>query len=123
MASFDGQLIFGRGVVMEPQTNPRDDQRVAAPGVNGVATLDLGGRGRITRVTGLLVGANAAALNAAELLFSGYWDGQLYTLVDTFGNAWPYVKLVNFRPQGRVRLDSKWGYVRNYEAEFFHVLG
>lgn len=123
MPSFNSISLFGRGVVFEPNPAPRADQQIAAPGVNGMASLDLGGRGKTTKVTGLLVGTTAADLNAAELLFDSYRDGAAYTLVDNFGNVFPFVKLLDYRPQGRVRRDGKWGFNRPYEALFWHPLG
>lgn len=123
MPSFNGVAIFGRSVVFESNPAPRADQQMAAPGVNGLASLDLGGRGKTTRVTGLLVGATAADLNAAELLMDSYRDGILYTLIDNFGNVSPYVKMLDFKPQGRVRRDAKWGFNRTYEALLWHPLG
>lgn len=122
MPSFGGVDIFGRAVSFVRQDNPREAQRVGAAGVNGVAVLDLGDRGRVTQVTGLLVGVNAAALNAAELLFESYKDGLPRSLVDSYGNTWLFVRLERFLPQGRIRQDGKWGYNRPYQAEFFHLI-
>jgi hypothetical protein len=119
--SFNGVFIFGRAVKTIRAVNPRDEQRVSAPGVEGVVVVDLGHRGRVTKVQGLLVGVNAPALNLAQSLFESYVDGRLYILVDSYSNIWPYVKLMRFEPASHPRFDAWYGYILPYSAEFQHL--
>jgi hypothetical protein len=122
MPSFNGVNIFGRSVQITTANNPRDEQVIAAPGSNGVAAMDLGSRGKVTTVSGVLVGINAAALNLAMGYFRTFDDGQPYVLEDSFGNLWPYVKLRRFVPGRKVKFDPLHGYCVEYEAEFQHLV-
>jgi hypothetical protein len=123
MPLFNGVNIFGRSVTIVTAGNPRDSQRTSAAGINGVATMDLGDRGRITTARGVLTGSTPTALFNAEQLFDSYRDGRLYTLVDNFNATWIYVRLDRFVPQGRVLRDPfNYGFLRAYEAEFSHMI-
>jgi hypothetical protein len=120
MPSFGGFAIFGRSVSMMTETNPRDEQRNAFPGISGTESLDLGLRLRVTEVSGVLAGVNVGALNTAERTFDSYNDGVARVLVDNFGNTWLHVKLHRFQPVGRVLRDTR-GYYRHYKATFVHL--
>lgn len=119
--TFNSLPIFGIAVRMTTALNPREEQRVAAPGVNNVASLAMGARGRVTTATGVLTGASLLALNLNISAFESFFDGRAYVLATNDGRVWPNVKLARFEPQGRYLLDAKWGYVRAYQAEFFHL--
>lgn len=122
MASFNGQTIFGVAVTMETVDNPRSVQTNSYPGLNGTEELDQGKRGRYTVVSGQLVGATPADLNANEMLVRSYDDGLAYVLTDTFGNLWANVKLESFEPQGRVRVFAWSGvYFRPYRIRMKHL--
>lgn len=122
MPSFGGVNIFGTAVVMKTADNPRERQLNAFFGVNGYETLDGGSRGRLTDVSGVLFGASAAALAAAEALFRSTNDGVSRNLVDTFGVAWASVRLEQFQPWGRVKQSPYGYYFRPYQARFLHLL-
>jgi hypothetical protein len=121
MASFNGENIFGFGVVMQTAVNPVARQQNAAPGVNGVAEIIQGQRGAYTAVSGRLNAPSPAGLAAAELTFMSYHDGIPYALVDTLGRTWLWVKLESFEPDtAPIVCDPNYGYSRRYTARFFH---
>lgn len=121
MASYAGMSIFGAGVLMSTSDSPRECQVNAFFGINGLETLDGGFRGRITRVQGVLHGASALLLAAAEGLFRSYNDGLARPLVDNLGTIWPSVKLHQFQPIGRIRQSADGTYFRAYQALFLHL--
>lgn len=122
MPSYDGSLIFGNAVIMTTADNPRTSQENAFFGLNGVESLDGGQHGRFTTVTGFLFAPSAPSLNASISLFRSYNDGSAYILVDSFGNAWPDVKMESFEPNPKVRRQGGNGdYWITYTARFKHL--
>ena len=122
MATFGGAAIFGTAVSMTTVDNPRRQQLNAFPGINGRESLDQGLDGRYTIVSGVLYGGDGPTLNFLENLVRSYNDGVARVLVDTAGNAWPYVKLESFEPEGRMRVVAGSGQVyRPYTARFLHL--
>ena len=120
--TFNGYAMFGRVFECITSENPRDEQKIAIGGVNGVGSLDMGDRGRVTSVKGLLYG-DLAGLIASDLFFRQAKDGRYYTLVDTLGRTWVHVKLHRYVPQGRVISDIWYGLVQHYDCEFIHSGG
>ena len=122
MPSYNGINIFGVAVTMA--TAPRERPKWLQPafGADGLPCLDGGGRGGETIVSGVLTGASAAGLSAAEALFRSMQDGQSRDLVDTFGVVWPEVLLDHFEPQGRVRQSAYGAFWRGYKARFIHLV-
>lgn len=121
--TFNAVSIFGTAVKMRRSINPRQAQDNAYPGLTGVEKLDLGLRGQITHVTGILTGADASYLNLAITLFESYYDNRGYTLYDQYGVAWSNVVLNRFMPTSRVYPGNSGsgGYCLTYEAEFQHL--
>jgi hypothetical protein len=121
MPSFGGTNIFGTAVSMSTTDHPRVTQVNAYFGLNGLESLDGGMRGRVTHVTGLLLGSTPVGLATAEGSFRSFNDGIARILVDNFGTAWPSVRLEFFQPRGRVRQSPHGVFFRNYQARFFHL--
>jgi hypothetical protein len=113
--------MFGAAVSMTTSDNPRETQVNSYFGVNGLETLDGGFRGRITNVRGVLHGASATLLAAAEGLFRSYNDGVCRLLIDNLGTAWPNVRLLRFQPYGRARRSADGTFFRAYQAQFLHL--
>jgi hypothetical protein len=122
MPSYGGVNIFGLAVTMRTADNPRERQINSFFGIGGLETLDGGFRGRVTDVTGILVGNSAAALASAEALFRSYNDGVARTLVDNSGTGWLSVRLESFQPVGRVKQSIYGYYFRPYRARFLHLM-
>jgi len=121
MASFNGVSIFGRAASFVTGDLILQRQENEFAGVDGVETLTLGSRGLMTEVSGLLTGATSADLATAESTFRSYRDGNAYNLVDSYGTTWANVVLETFRPEGRIRQDGYYGYLRPYRAVFRHL--
>jgi hypothetical protein len=107
---------------MRRSVGERALQKNAFPGLSGLESLDMGGRGRITNVTGRFVCATVEDLNAAILIFESYKDGNAYVLRDQFGNNWPYVLLEEFTPTGELNNVFGGGYTQQYSAKFEHLI-
>jgi hypothetical protein len=120
MPSYRGVNIFGYAVSMVRAANPAVTQENHFFGLSGVESLSGGLQGRYTEVRGLLYGVTAADLNAAELLFESNVDGRIGDLEDQYGNVWPFVRLDQFQPQGRIVHDPR-GFYRPYVARFLHL--
>ena len=121
MASYGGVAIFGAAVSMSTADNIRESQVNSFFGVNGLESLDGGFRGRVTRVRGVLYGPSALLLASAEGNFRSFNDGVARMLIDNLGTLWPNVRLLLFRPHGRVRQSADGTYFRAYQASFLHL--
>lgn len=121
MPFYDGFPMFGIAVQMVTADNPRAEQRNAFTAVNGVESLDLGHRGKVTKVVGRHFGPSAAQLFNSQQFFRSYLDGRVRLLVDSFGFAWTNVKLDSFEPTGRIQQDPDLGYTQRYQAIFVHL--
>jgi hypothetical protein len=120
---FNGQAIFGTAIRLRRGVGERALQKNAFPGLSGLESLDMGGRGRVTNVTGRFKCATEEDLNAAILIFESYKDGNAYVLRDQFGNNWPYVLLEEFTPTGELNnIFSIGGYTVQYSAKFEHLI-
>lgn len=121
MPTFNGVDIFGAGCSMATGDLGRDEQENSYCGLNGIESLDHGDRGLVTECSGVLYGATSGDLDSFEITFRSYRDGNAYTLVDSYGDAWQNVKMASFRPSGRIRQDPGGYYYRQYSATFRHM--
>jgi len=79
--TLDGQALFDeQHLEIEPGTFSRDSIERAVPGLDGVLSIDLGGRGRQIRQTGVLRAKSRAELNDKIGAISTYMDGDTHTL-------------------------------------------
>jgi hypothetical protein len=122
MPSFAGQAIFGRSPVIKTRINPRESQKIAAPGINGLGNLDLGSRGGVTTATGILNADTPGDLAIQIGIWESFKDGNYYALADNFGSVWLYTMLEAFDYQEPVRLDPYRGYWVAYQAEFINLI-
>ena len=126
MATYDGANIFGECVV-RTEILPPAVQQNAYPGVNGIEEIRLGTRGAITVVEGWLVGATTGDLSAAETAIRSKQEQAVAkTFVDNYGNTWPNVRVLDFKPDGRVMTCAgaslpSGGYCRRYVATLLHL--
>lgn len=86
--ALNGTFCFGTAchVVHTPFANAEQIDSFA--GITGVTRLDLGGRGRMFHVQGVLVGEDLATVMAAESTLLSYADGIARTFTDTMGRSW-----------------------------------
>ena len=119
MASLDGYDIFGRSPIISIRDQARANQENAYAALDGVESLDLGGRGSHAMVKGLLVGVDLPTYVYNEAAFRAFKDGVVHTLVDNYGRVFYRAKLLEFNPEdGPLRFDFKYGYFKTYEATF-----
>ena len=116
--TYRGVAVFGSAVVVEVQDQPADVQEAGYPGLEGVESGYLGGRGRIITVTGVMQDPTAAGLTVRENSMREKKDGVAGTLVDTSGYSWPACLLQTFDPTGPRRYDPGRGYIRPYRSVF-----
>lgn len=120
MANLQG-LDLGTVEECSTQPAPRERQVNAYPGVDGLEVLDLGARGGLTLVRGVIGGADLPTLAAVRSDFYALQQaGTFGDFVDTLGAVWPNACLARFRPVGRVMPAAGGGFVQRYEAELFH---
>lgn len=122
MPFFQDENIFGLSVVMTTTSNPPAIQQNAYPTINGVETVNLGSRGRVTEVHGYLVGPTVADVAAA----CQYWrtlqeNAIVGTLVTTDGSAYPYAYVSKFQETERIMISPN-GALRPYTATFTHLV-
>jgi len=79
--SLDGQALFDeQQLEIEPGSFSRDSIERAVPGLDGVLSIDLGGRGRQIRQKGVLRTRSKAELNDKIDAISAFMDGDTHTL-------------------------------------------
>lgn len=122
MASFNG---IDLGLILECNTfvAPKERQINAAPGVDGLEILDLGGRGGETRIEGVIAGVDVFGLAAVKGVFRDLqFEGGAHTLIDHEFTEWTNVILIMFKPIGRRMLVAgSAGLAQRYEMEFLHT--
>lgn len=114
--------MLGDIVSCVTQDLPRRCQTNTYPGLSGIEELDHGLNGRITMITGRLVGDTPFSLGAAMESLRQFNDGRLHTLVDNEGWTWPFVKFESFEPEQKARLAVGYGYTRKYSLRLKHLL-
>ena len=123
MPLFNNQNLFGTSVRTRRGAGERMIQKNSFGGLNGIEALDMGSRGRVTTVTGRFVCPDVPTLNAAILTAESYVDGNAYVFVDQFGNAWPYVQMVEFAITGELNaIAGIGGFTVPYTAKFEHLI-
>ena len=79
--TLDGQTLFDRQQIeVEQGTFNRDSIERAVPGLDGVLSIDLGGRSRHIRQKGQLRARSRAELNSKIDAISEYMDGRTHKL-------------------------------------------
>lgn len=120
--TYGGVAIFGPTPVIHTVDDERATMEAAFGGVNGIESLDGGSRGRVTTITGWLIGSDIDDLAAFMVGFRALNDGIARILTDTYGNAYPNVLLKRFdpAPRGRINIATGEAFVA-YTATFRHL--
>jgi len=87
--SIDEQWLFDETVTMEAESNRRESIGRSTAGLDGVMSIDLGGRGRKIRQKGEIRARSKEELNNRFEAISEFMDGKTHTLVADgrqFGN-------------------------------------
>jgi hypothetical protein len=119
--TFAGLSIFGLVFEMPTIDNPRDEQKIAIPGADGMGALDMGHRGRVTNVNGVVFDydASVAVFNLESI--REFQNGRYYPLYDTLGREWPLARLFRLSPAPKLKYTTNYGYMYFYTAEFHHL--
>ncbi len=81
-ATLDGQSLFDeQQLEIELGGISRDSIERTVPGLNGVLSIDMGGRGRKIKQTGVLRAKSRAQMDDRISAISAYMDGDTHTLV------------------------------------------
>lgn len=95
--SLDGQALFDeQQLEIEPGSFRRDSIERAVPGLDGVLSIDLGGRGRQIRQKGVLRARSKAELNDRIDAISAFKDGDTYTLEVGSGKEFCDIRMDSF---------------------------
>jgi len=95
--SLDGQaLLDEQQLEIEPGSFSRDSIERAVPGLDGVLSIDLGGRGRQIRQKGVLRVRSKAELNDRIDAISAFMDGDTHTLGIGSGREFGDVRMDSF---------------------------
>ncbi|HAU38849.1 MAG TPA: hypothetical protein DCX07_14175 [Phycisphaerales bacterium] len=104
MSTLDGNNLFGSGPhEIRPESWQRAVMRRAFAGLDGELALDLGLRSRRIVQTGRLQATGSDVLNLLLAQIEGLLDGQLHTLVDSYGRVYARVLVEEFAPASAIR--------------------
>ena len=111
MVNLDGINLFGEGELqIEVGSFSRESIERSAAGLDGVVSIDLGGRGRKIRQKGEIRARSKADMDSKVGAISAFIDGDTHTLVGSCGETFE-----------NLRVDS--GSVKNERASGAGVVG
>ena len=97
-ATLDGQSLFDeQQLEIEPGSISRDSIERAVPGLNGVLSIDLGGRGRKIKQKGVLRAKSRSQMDNRISVISAYMDGDTHTLVTSSGKEFDNLRMDVFK--------------------------
>lgn len=96
--TLDGQKLFDeQNLVLEPGSFRRDSLERTMAGLDGVLSIDLGGRSRKIKQTGMLRAKSRAQMSERISSISAYMDGDTHILVATDGEEFDNLRMDSFR--------------------------
>jgi len=96
--TLDGQKLFDeQNLVLEPGSFRRDSLERTMAGLDGVLSIDLGGRSRKIKQTGVLRAKSRAQMSERIGSISAYMDGDTHILVATDGEEFDNLRMDSFR--------------------------
>ena len=94
----DGQILFDReGLEIEVGSLGRASVERAVSGLDGVLSIDLGGRGRQIKQRGILRAKSEAQMEARIGAISAFMDGDTHKLVTSNGGQFDDVRMDVFK--------------------------
>jgi len=119
--TLDGQsLFYGPELRIEPLTSTRDSIERVVPGLSGVLSIDLGGRGRKIKQRGLLRARSRPHMEQMVNAIFAYQDGNTHTLIGSDGQEFDNVRMDSFEVTNE-RL-SGGGIVVDYEIVYTQLV-
>ena len=115
--TLDGQNLFDeQNLEIQPDSVRRDSVERAVPGLEGVLSIDLGGRERKIKQNGVLRATSRAQMNDRIRTVSAYMDGDTHTLVTGNGEQFDNLRMDLFKVSKR-RTDGS-GVAIDYEIVY-----
>ena len=97
-ATLDGQSLFdGQELGIQPESVRRDSIERAVPGLDGVLSIDLGGRGSNIKQRGVLLAKSRLQMNDRISAISAYMDGDTHILVTGSGEEFDNLRVDVFK--------------------------
>jgi hypothetical protein len=119
-ANLDGNKLFDEPIVIEAESVSRESIERSAAGLDGVLSIDLGGRGRKIRQKGEIRAKSKAERDNKTGAISAFIDGDTHTLVGSRGETFENLRVdsVNVKNE-RV---SGAGVVVDYEVIYTQLM-
>ncbi len=96
--TLDGQNLFDeQQLEIEPGSITRDSIERAVAGLDGVLSIDMGGRGRKIKQKGLLQAKSRMQMNNRINAISAYMDGNTHTLARSDGEILNNLRMDSFK--------------------------
>jgi len=96
--TLDGQELFDeQESKIEAESACRDSVERTVAGLDGVLSIDMGGRGRKVRQTGVLRAASRSQMEARIKTISAYMDGDTHKLVGGNGEKFDNLRMDAFK--------------------------
>ena len=119
--TLDGQSLFKEQELrIQPASFSRDSIEKTVPGLDGVLSIDLGGRGRKIRQTGVLRARSRSQMNERISAISGYMDGDTHVLATSSGEEFDNLRMDVFKVN-KERADGG-GIVVDYEIVYTQLV-
>jgi hypothetical protein len=97
-ATLDGQKLFDeQDVKIELGSVSRDSIERAVSGLDGVLSIDMGGRGRKIKQRGVLRAKSRLQMDDRISAISAYMDGDAHTLVTSSGEEFDNLRVDSFK--------------------------
>jgi len=99
--ALDGQSLFGeQHLEIELGSASRASMERALPGLDGVISIDMGGRSRKIKQKGVLRAKSRAQMDERISAISAYMDGNTHTLVTDSGEEFDNLRIDVFKVRG-----------------------
>jgi len=96
--TLDGQILFDeQQMEIEAGSFGRASIERMVPGLDGLLSIDLGGRGRKIRQTGVLRANSRAQMNEKISAISAFMDGNTHTLVTNASEEFDNLRMDSFK--------------------------
>ena len=96
--TLDGQSLFDeQGLRIEPGSLGRDSIERAIAGLDGVLSIDMGGRSRKVRQTGVLRAQSHSQMDERVSLICSFIDGSTHKLVTNQGEEFDDIRMDVFK--------------------------
>jgi hypothetical protein len=97
-ATLDGQKLFDEQELnVEAGSLRRDSMERMVPGLDGVLSIDLGGRSREIKQKGVLRAKSRPQMSERINAISAYMDGRMYKLVTSSGEEFDNLRMDIFK--------------------------